>query len=109
MSIFKRLRVVDFQRRATPEALIGRIRRPRSYIRTIHAISGQHGHNQTFRAACKLRDAGLTPEEALCELVIWNRTNATPPWSVQELLHKVQSAYQPRGNRHIHTEEGSDD
>lgn len=70
------------------------VHRPRSYIRSIRAISGERGHNQTYRAACTLRDSGLTPEEALCELVLWNRTNASPPWSVEELLHKVQSAYQ---------------
>lgn len=69
------------------------VQHPRSYIRTIHAVSGQQGHNHTFRAACKLRDAGLTPEEALCELIEWNATNASPPWTVRELLHKVQSAY----------------
>ncbi len=75
------------------------ILRPRSYIRSIRAVSGERGHNQTYRAACTLRDAGLTPEEALCELVLWNRTNALPPWSVQELLHKVQSAYQAVSSR----------
>lgn len=70
------------------------IKCPRSYIRLIQAVSGQGGHNQTFRAACKLRDAGLSPDEALAELIIWNRSNVSPPWSVKELLHKVKSAYQ---------------
>jgi hypothetical protein len=72
------------------------IRTPRSYIRSIHAVSGQGGHNQTFRAACKLRDAGLSPEDALSELLIWNRSNASPPWSTKELHHKIQSAYEQR-------------
>lgn len=66
---------------------------PARYIRSIRALSGEGGHNQTYRAACILRDSGLSPEEAFCELVIWNKTNATPPWSVRELLHKVQSAF----------------
>jgi hypothetical protein len=89
-------------------AVPGRIiQRPRSYIRSIVAISGQHGHNQTFRAACKLRDAGLTPEEALCELVIWNQTNASPPWSIRELLHKVQSAYQLQAKHGTNSGDGS--
>jgi hypothetical protein len=85
---------------ATGRSARGNVLRPRSYIRSIRAVAGNGGHNQTFRAACTLRDAGLTPEEALCELVTWNRTNAEPPWSVEELLHKVQSAYQaakPKG------------
>ena len=69
------------------------IRNARAYISRIFAISGKKGHNATFRAACKLRDAGLNPEEALAELVLWNQTNAKPPWSVQELLHKVRDAF----------------
>lgn len=69
-----------------------------SYIRTITAVSGEGGHNATFRAAYRLRDAGLSPEEALVELLAWNETNAEPPWSARELLHKVQSVYH-RGGR----------
>lgn len=57
------------------------VKNPRSYIRRIRAISGQCGHGQTFRAACVLRDAGLSPEEALCELLLWNEKNASPPWT----------------------------
>lgn len=64
-----------------------------SYISKIRAISGQGGHNSTFRATCFLRDAGLSPEEALDMIRIWNRTNADPPWSEKELIHKVESAY----------------
>lgn len=84
------------------------VHRPRAYIRSIHAVSGQGGHNQTFRAACKLRDAGLTREEALSELLLWNDSNATPPWSARELLHKVESAYQAR-ERDRSSRENSDD
>ena len=91
-----------------PLAISTEIRSPRSYIRSIHAVSGQGGHKQTFRAACKLRDAGLTPEEALCELLLWNQSNASPPWSARELLHKVQSAYQDR-ERHRGSAEGCHD
>lgn len=95
---------------AAPKAApTGTVQNPRSYIRSIRAISGEHGHNHTFRAACKLRDAGLTSEEALCELVIWNRTNASPPWSVRELLHKVQSAYRQRAKQQVNSREGSHD
>ena len=65
-----------------------------AYIANIRAIAGQGGHNATFRAACKLRDAGLSEAEALAALVEWNATNAEPPWSIRELLHKVTNAYQ---------------
>jgi hypothetical protein len=64
-----------------------------AYIRRIEAVAGNGGHNATFRAACKLRDSGLTAVEALKELSRWNETNATPPWSQKELAHKVEDAY----------------
>jgi hypothetical protein len=71
------------------------VRNGRAYIRHITAISGRGGHNATFRAACKLRDSGMRPEEALAALIEWNGSgNAQPPWSVHDLLHKVQSAYE---------------
>lgn len=65
----------------------------RGYIAHIQAVSGEGGHNATFRAACKLRDAGLSEAEALAELIDWNGTNADPPWTVKELLHKVKDAF----------------
>jgi len=67
-----------------------------AYIAHIRAICGQGGHNATFRAACKLRDSGLSEAEALVALIEWNRSNAQPPWTVRELLHKVKDAF-----RHI--------
>ena len=57
------------------------------------AITGDGGHNATFRAACKLRDSGLTADEAFQALLLWNETNALPPWSAKELAHKVDDAY----------------
>lgn len=64
-----------------------------AYIRCIKAVAGNGGHNATFRAACKLRDSGLTPAEALDAMLIWNETNASPPWSPKELAHKVDDAF----------------
>lgn len=64
-----------------------------AYIAHIKAISGQGGHNATFRAACALRDAGMTPAQALAALLEWNETNAVPEWDVKELLHKVEDAF----------------
>ena len=69
------------------------IRRGLAYIRHIEAVAGKGGHNQTFRAACKLRDSGLSPDEALDALRDWNETNAEPPWSDKELAHKIHDAY----------------
>lgn len=69
------------------------IRNVRGYISRIIAVSGEHGHNATFRAACKCRDSGLSQEETIAEMVLWNQTNAQPPWTVRDLLHKVKDAY----------------
>lgn len=77
---------------ATPGAL--NCRNVNAYIQRIRAVSGQGGHNATFRVACRLREAGLSPTEALALLSHWNKTNAAPPWSAAELAHKIRSAYQ---------------
>lgn len=76
-----------------PKAYAGVVRNAVAYIRKIHAEAGQGGHNATFRAACKLRDAGLSEDEALAILGDWNETNASPPWSAHELQHKIRSAF----------------
>lgn len=69
------------------------VRYAAAYIRRIHATAGEAGHNATYRAACKLRDAGLSADEALALLVDWNETNAHPPWDEAELRHKIGSAF----------------
>lgn len=64
-----------------------------AYIATITAVSGQRGHDDTYRAACCLRAAGMGEAEALLAMQEWNKTNAQPPWSDRDLLHKIQDAY----------------
>lgn len=64
-----------------------------AYISQIEAISGEGGHNATYRVACRLRDAGLSATEAMAMLVRWNETNAVPPWTERELTHKIKSAF----------------
>lgn len=71
----------------------GAIRDAVKYISHIHAVSGQGGHNATFRAVCKLRDAGFSEAEALAAMLEWNETNAEPKWTVGQLLHKTKSAF----------------
>lgn len=73
-----------------------RTRRARSYIANILSVSGHRGHDACYRAACKCRDFGLNAEETLRLLLEWNETNAMPPWSNAELLHKVDSVFKPR-------------
>jgi len=69
-----------------------------AYIAKIRAVSGNGGHNVTFRAACCLRDAGMDEAEALLTMLQWNKTNAEPRWSDLELLHKVRDAMAARGS-----------
>jgi hypothetical protein len=70
------------------------IRRARGYLATIEgAISGQGGHNKTFRVACTLiHKFGLSMEQAWPLFIEWNH-QCEPPWSEKELLHKLQDAH----------------
>jgi hypothetical protein len=66
------------------------------------AISGQNGHDQTFRVACILvQGFDLAPDDALTFLVRYNR-RCEPPWTEHELVHKLADAdralsYKARG------------
>ena len=56
------------------------------------AISGQGGHNATFKVAVALvRGFDLRPDEALPFLQRYNQRCA-PPWTERELRHKLDSA-----------------
>jgi hypothetical protein len=81
----------------TPLSVIERARR---YLdRVPGAISGQAGHNQTFKAACVLvHGFNLGQTEALILLSEWNQT-CEPPWTEKELVHKVESADKQEGDR----------
>ena len=71
----------------------GNIFRIRKYISHIMAIAGENGHGSAWRATCKLKEAGLSEDQALAELMLWNQTNALPPFSERELAHKIDSAF----------------
>jgi hypothetical protein len=75
------------------------IRRARAYLSRIEgAISGQRGHDRTFRAACVLtRKFGLTFEQALPLLKEWSDCCCEPPWSDTELTHKLVDALHRQG------------
>jgi hypothetical protein len=68
------------------------IERARRYIARIVAISGQGGHDATFRAACQLADRGLREDQMMEILLAWNETNANPKWTEAEIRHKVEDA-----------------
>ena len=69
------------------------VRRAHAYLATVEgAVSGQRGHDRTFRAACVLiQKFGLTVERAWPLFLEWNE-QCEPPWSEKELLHKLQDA-----------------
>lgn len=63
------------------------------------AVSGQGGHNQTFRAACVLVIGfGLSPDRAYPILDGWNQS-CQPPWSEKDLRHKLSDADKHSGER----------
>jgi putative DNA primase/helicase len=73
------------------------VRRARNYLMKVPpAVSGEGGHNQTFKAACSLMRFGLTQEEALEVLKEWNEA-CQPPWGEKELLHKLEDAAERAG------------
>lgn len=56
------------------------------------AISGQGGHDHTFKVACAIvKGFDCTADEALGYLQSWNQ-RCDPPWSDTELSHKVEDA-----------------
>lgn len=78
-----------------------RIARASAYLATLDpAISGQHGHDATFRAACKLVEFGLSEGEVLGLLAREYNPHCQPPWSDAELAHKVADAFRENGHRH---------
>jgi hypothetical protein len=80
-----------------PEAC-ERVRRARAYLARIEgAVSGQRGHDRTFRVACLLTQRfGLSFAEAWPLLLEWNE-RCHPPWSERELIHKLQDSLKRKG------------
>jgi RecA-family ATPase len=68
------------------------------------AISGQSGHDQTFRVACVLcQGFGLPPEEAR-PLMVEYSARCVPPWSEREIDHKLSDAVtteDPKGRGYL--------
>ena len=69
------------------------VRRARAYLAAVEgAISGQRGHDKTFRVACVLvQKFGLSVELAFPLFLEWNQ-QCEPPWSEPELMHKLRDA-----------------
>jgi hypothetical protein len=68
--------------------------RARAYLAKVDpAVSGDGGHDQAFKAACKMVEFGLDRETAFA--LLWNEFNprCLPPWTEEELRHKVDDAF----------------
>lgn len=76
------------------------IERARRYLdRVPGAVSGENGHNQTFKAACILiHGFNMGRAEAFVLLSEWNK-RCEPPWSEKELRHKIDSSDKQLGDR----------
>jgi hypothetical protein len=76
------------------------VRRVRAYVATIDsAIEGKGGDAKTFYVACVLVvDFGLSQADALPLLLEYNE-RCQPPWSKEQLLHKLEMADQVEGPR----------
>jgi hypothetical protein len=68
------------------------------------AVSGERGHDTTFRVACCLvQGFGLSPEDALCLLREYN-DKLLEKWTEHELRHKIDDATRgasPRPKRYL--------
>lgn len=62
------------------------------------AISGQSGDQQTFAAACRCRDFGLTQSQAFEVLSKYFNPRCLPPWSEKELRAKIKNGYKYNKN-----------
>lgn len=78
-----------------------KLERASKYLATIDpAISGNSGHDVTFRAACKMvLGFDLSVDQAFQLLSLEYNPRCQPPWSEKELRHKVESADKQVGER----------
>jgi replicative DNA helicase len=76
------------------------IERAGRYLDTIPGgVSGQNGHDQTFKAACALvQGFNLTKSEAFVLMLGFNN-RCEPKWNEKELRHKLDSADRQTGER----------
>ena len=79
--------------------------RVRKYLEKCEpAISGQHGHDTLFRAACALVHGFALDPESACPFLAEYNTRCEPPWSEYDLRRKLAQAlthpghHKPRGH-----------
>ena len=71
----------------------GAFERARKYAEAVPgAVSGQGGHNETFKLACRLTSLFALNESELIEILTEYNDRCAPPWSAKELKHKARDA-----------------
>jgi putative DNA primase/helicase len=69
------------------------VKRAAAYIGALPpSISGQHGHDAAYRAACECVRFDLSDADALSVLETAYNPRCSPPWSEDDLRYKVASA-----------------
>lgn len=77
----------------SPVPLEHRIRRATAYVRTMpEAVSGQGGHEATWRAAVAVVRGFLVPPDAAMHILHEYNSRCQPPWTESDLAHKIESA-----------------
>jgi hypothetical protein len=79
--------------RLTVGRACGHIRDVTRWIMSVPSVQGSNGSSGCFKVACRLVDAGSSWEEAMNWLRAWNERVPEPPWSEEELQHKLRSAF----------------
>jgi hypothetical protein len=74
--------------------------RARAYLATIEpAVSGKHGHDKTFYAACRIGPGFDLPYNVAFRLLMEYSKDCKPPWSEKEIKHKLDDAYKVEKGR----------
>lgn len=76
---------------AAPESTVERCMK---YIEKCpDAVSGESGHDRTFRVACECYKFGLSDSDAWRVMEWFNNSKCKPPWTRKEIEHKLRDAH----------------
>ena len=78
---------------SVPDAPLPALQRAQEWLSShAGAVEGQGGDLYTYQTACRLRDFGVSEQQAVELLVSWN-TTCSPPWDVSDIRQKAHNAY----------------
>lgn len=91
--------IPQYKRADGQQGLSVQERAARYLVKMPVAVSGEHGHDRTFHAACLcVLGFAMTPEQSWPVLAEWNQ-GCNPPWSEHDLHRKLDQANQQGGER----------